>query len=114
FRFYLWECGFDIVELRLNGGWLFECTARKARDYSFEELIRSRSDDDAFLTEAYEEILFRPPDQHGFPQFRRELQEGRLTRRDVVKFFLLSDERKQKMIAKAPAFPRQFGTPQAA
>ncbi len=114
-RFYLWECGFDDVKLWVRDQWLFECTARKARDFSYDDLVNhGPADAGAFVARAYQEVLFRPPDDGGLAFLREELRQQRLTRRGVALFLLASEERKKYMLARAPAFPRLLGEGRAA
>jgi hypothetical protein len=103
FRFYLWETGFEITELRVQGDWLFEAHARKVTDYSFAEL-ESEANIRRFVKDAYRQILFRRADQVGLTHFSKALETNVMTRREVIKYLLHSDERKTRMIAKAPTF----------
>lgn len=109
-RYYLWECGFAIEKIGLMDGWLFEVEARKERDYSFVELI-AEPDDRTFLRQAYQGILGRDPDPTGEAHYRGALAMASLTRSDVLKTLLLSAERKQWLLARAPRFPRTFDKP---
>lgn len=106
-RYYLWECGFDIDDIRLRDGWLFEVRGHKARDYSFVELL-AEPDDLAFLAGAYREILYRDPDPTGLTHYGAALTGGQVTRPELLKQLLLCAERKQTMIGRAPTFPRVF------
>ena len=105
FRFYMWEAGFEIDEMGLVHGAFLDAWARKVRDLSFQALIDSASDDIAFLQSAYREILGRQP-------LRDEIAHG-CNRRELIRKLLLSEERKQRMIAMAPEFPRTLRIPGA-
>jgi predicted SAM-dependent methyltransferase len=109
-RYYLWECGFEIDQIGLMDGWLFEIEACKERDYSFVELL-TEPDDRTFLRCAYQEILGRDLDPTGEAHYRGALATASLTRSDVLRTLLLSAERKQLMLARAPQFPRIFDKP---
>ncbi len=106
-RYYLWECGFDITQIGLMHGWLFEVEARKARDYSFVEAL-AEPDDAVFLQRLYREALHRDVDEAGLAQYGGALTRKEVARPEVVKQLLLGSERKQLMMAHAPAFPKVF------
>ena len=111
FRFYMWEAGFEIDEMGLLHGAFLEAWAHKTRDLSFSELIDTESDDARFVNQVCCEILGRPISED---DPLRELvgalgnKEARL---ELVRNLMLSEERKQRMIATAPRFPRTLRLP---
>jgi predicted SAM-dependent methyltransferase len=85
---YLAMTGFEIAQLDMLHGWLFEVEARKVRHHErspipdFTALARVEGDA-AFLEACYREILGRAPDAGGYEFFFSGLQKGGMTR-DVV------------------------------
>ena len=105
-RFYVWACGFEMVDLSLQDEWLFVVEARKTTDYSFEDLIASASDEE-FAVKLYYELLMRAPDEEGMQGKLRMLRSGE-SRRSILRGFLGSEERLEIMIDRAPKFDLVF------
>ncbi len=101
-RFYIWACGFTMVDLGLLDEWLFVVEARKVVDYSFDALIASASDE-AFVAGLYREVLMREPDHEGLSGKLDLLRSG-VTRRTILRGFLASDERLEMMMNRIPQF----------
>ena len=107
-RFYVWACGFEMIDLSLQDEWLFVVEARKTTDYSFEDLIASAPDEE-FVGTLYRKLLMREPDDDGFEGKLRSLRGGD-SRRTILRGFLGSDERLEAMIDRAPNFDLVFDT----
>ena len=103
-RFYIWACGFEMINLGLMDEWLFVVEARKVVDYSFEHLMAATVPDEVFVADLYRRVLFREPDADGF-EGKMDLLRKNETRRTILRGFLGSDERLDVMIDRAPAFP---------
>ena len=94
---YLRESGFELKNVEILQGWLFDASARKvrhierpiARDYA--ELMQI-GDDEEFVRACYREMLQRDPDPGGWDLYVRGLREGGLTRRITLDAFLSSPE----------------------
>ncbi len=106
FRFYMWEAGFEIETLGLLHGAFLDSWARKVRDISFQHLIDSPDGNDAFIRSAYQEILGRQPGSEEFATDRSGLTDKTQSHMGLIRKLLLCDERKQRMIAQAPPFPK--------
>lgn len=106
FRFYMWEAGFEIESLGLLHGAFLDAWAHKVRDISYQHLIDAAEDNESFIRTAYQEILGRAPTPEEFAKDRLGLTERTLTRLQIIRKLLLCDERKERMIAKAPSFPK--------
>ena len=107
-RFYLWAAGFEIEEIEIRDGWLFAIWARKVTDYSFQRLLDSDIESSEFVDACYKDILGRPPDPIGKRDNMAFLAQGDITRAQLIKNFLLSDEKQDKLTAEAPEFPLLF------
>jgi predicted SAM-dependent methyltransferase len=106
FRFYMWEAGFEIETLGLLHGAFLDSWARKVRDISFQHLIDRAAGNEAFVRSAYQDILGRPPRTDEQAADLNSLMNNAQGRLNVIRKLLLSDERKQRMIAQAPPFPK--------
>jgi predicted SAM-dependent methyltransferase len=104
FRFYLWEAGFEVETLGLYVGAFLDCWARKARNLGFERVTET-TPDDVWLTSLFNSLMGRPPSAAELDAERATLKLPR-GRDAVVEKLLLSEERKNAMMGRAPAFPR--------
>jgi hypothetical protein len=102
----MWEAGFEIETLGLLHGAFLDSWARKIRDISFQHLIDRAAGNEPFVRSAYQEILGRPPRTEEQAEDLSSLTNNDQGRLNVIRKLLLSDERKQRMIAQAPTFPR--------
>ena len=107
-RYHLWSCGFFIEDIRIKDNWLFDISARKTVDYSYEMLIEAEMSDTDFIAELYRQILGREPDAPGLEGKVGALRERLVTRRATAKGFLHSAEREDRMMAQAPEFELAF------
>lgn len=103
-RFYLWETGFRIDSLDIQDGWLLNVQATKKIDFSFADLTKRNLDDHDFVTFLYEELLMRDGDDGSVGRKVDDLRSGRVSRPEMIKSFLLCEERVAKMTASAPNF----------
>ncbi len=103
-RFYLWETGFEIDSLEIQDEWLLDVWATKKRDFSFADLMKRNLDDHAFVAFLYNELLMRDGDDGSVEGKVDDLKSGRVNRPDMIKQFLLCEERAAKMTASAPNF----------
>jgi SAM-dependent methyltransferase len=105
-RFYLWAAGFviDIIEVRDH--WLFEVWATKVEDRSYEQLFTSSPEE--FVTDCYNLILRRPPDLQGLQFYATGIEDQSISRRDLVRRMLLSDENQERLAREAPLFDLLF------
>ena len=106
FRFYMWEAGFEIERIWLLHEAFLEAWGKKVQDHSYQRLIHEIADDDTFVRQAYEELLGRPATEEEFARDREALRDPKTIRLTVVRNLLLSEERKNRMIARAPRFKR--------
>ena len=107
-RFHLWAMGFDIEEISVRGGWLFELWARKTQDLTHSDLIDGVADDDDFMQQVYRRVLQREPDPEGAAGFLARLRSGEMSRADVVRVIVLSDENRERLAANSPTFELAF------
>lgn len=107
-RFYLWEAGYEIEAIEIQDEWLFRIEAKKAVDYSYRDLIVGKNDDSDFVGNLYQGALGRDADPEGLASYVRALANGAMTREELVKALLLSDERQERMTSSCPAFPLRF------
>ncbi len=110
-RFYLWAAGFEIDEITVRDGWLFEVWARKQTDFSYPDLVTAVRDDVDLVQQIYLHVLKREADTDGLQHFSTELSEGRITRDAFIKAVILSDENQKRLIAAAPKFELTFHQP---
>ena len=103
-RFYLWETGFEIDSLKTQDGWLLDVGATKKRDFSFVDLMKGNLDDRDFVAFLYKELLMRDGDDVSVEAKVDDLKSGRVNRPDMIKSFLLCEERAARMTASAPNF----------
>jgi SAM-dependent methyltransferase len=107
-RFYLWETGFDIETIEVADNWLFRIWAVKREDYTFSSIALSSESETEFVCELYRKILLREGEPEGVGAKVEALSSGKATRRQVIKDFLLSEEREQIMVRNAPEFELCF------
>lgn len=107
-RFYVWASGFEVVTLNVRDGWLFDLVAKKSRDLSYEDLVQAKVDDKAFVCDAYRQILERNADEDGLAGKLSLLRNGGVSRRQIVKGFLASEEYEGVKLRAAPDFQLQF------
>ena len=107
-RFYLWAGGFAIDRIQVREEWLFEVWATKAIDYAFSDLVETVADDAAFVEQSYQRILGRNADGGGLASYTSQLADGVITRDELIKRLLVSDEKQDQLAAAAPAFDLQF------
>ena len=102
-RFYVWAAGFEIEKLTVQDEWLFVVEADKVVDYSFSDLMTGDVSDEAFVSQLYHRLLYRNADQEGLCGKLDMIAIG-TSRLDILRGFLGSDEREEKLIERAPMF----------
>lgn len=107
-RFYLWQTGFEITDIEVQDEWLFRIEAAKAEDYSFQDLVFRETSDEDFVRGLYRCALGRDAEPEGLASHLSALGAGDTTRELMVKTFLLSQEKQEKMAAACPDFPLRF------
>lgn len=95
-RHYLDEAGFRVDSVSTVDEWLFDVEASKVREAfrpegSFEHLLAIIGDDE-FVRRSYREILKRDVDPDGLEFYRDCLRHRRMTREEVVRTLVASDE----------------------
>lgn len=102
-RFYVWAAGFEMKSLTVQDEWLFVVEADKVLDYSFADLMNDDLPDQEFVSQLYHRLLYRDADQEGLCG-KLDLIASGTSRLAIVRGFLASDEREEKMIERAPTF----------
>ncbi len=102
-RFYVWAAGFEMKDLSVQDEWLFVVEADKVIDYSFADLMGERITDEDFISQLYQRLLFREPDQEGLNGKLGLISIGK-SRLDILRGILGSEEREEKLIERAPSF----------
>ncbi len=110
-RFYLWAGGFAIEEIKVGDQRVFELWAKKIMDHSYSSLIENIVGDEGFVNECYRRILERPADPTGLSDHLKLLADCSLTRERLIKAFLLSQEKQDRLEAHAREFDLTFPKP---
>jgi predicted SAM-dependent methyltransferase len=99
-RAYLATEGFNVLDLAVKDGWLFEVNAQKCRAAKSAELFRrlraieALADARDFVMQCYVTILGRQADEGGLQWHVAQLEAGAVDRRTAVNLLLDSEERK--------------------
>lgn len=91
-RVYLAAAGFEVGELKINDGWLFSASVRKASDWKKPATaLRGLSNED-YIVELYREILRKDADANAMRHWGHQLKRGRQSRLTVLKNIVSSPE----------------------
>lgn len=89
-RHALADAGFELQDLQIVDGWMFEATARKRSHVAPDELLRIASDGE-FLERAYRTLFGREADPSGKAYYLKVLQAG-IARESVLEGLKASPE----------------------
>lgn len=98
-RSYLEQCGYSISYITERDDWLFDiCAIKKThvnpRDIDdFSDLLEKNSPHEEFVESCYIEILKRNSDSGGLLFYTNEINEGRISREQLISIFTSSPER---------------------
>jgi predicted SAM-dependent methyltransferase len=93
-KIHLIAAGLEIEDFELRDAWLFHVRARKHLDWT--RLLAATVPNAEFLKLAYEEALFRQADEYSLNLLVGQIETGR-SRRDVLKQFYSSEERRMRI-----------------
>lgn len=90
------SAGFEIVEMELRDQWLFWLRAKKIWDWTALERTGENLSNRDFVRSAYLEILAREPEEDAQALLTAWLDDGKKTRREILKHLASSPERLEK------------------
>jgi|SRR5690242_13726071 len=110
-RYYLWETGYEIANISIRDGWLFEIYAHKVVEYYNEDLLYSDMTNNDLVREVYRRVLEREPEEDGLHAWITKLCQGEVDPQSFIKAVLLSPERESKKTIACPDFDLLFDNP---
>jgi hypothetical protein len=106
-RYYLWMGGCRIDRIEVLDDWLFSIDASKIADLSMDDLVKADMPTKEFLSKSYIAVLKRQVDEIGL-RYLKVLDNGSLTRANLIRELFLSEENMNRLENSAPDFEMLF------
>lgn len=102
-RFNLWATGFEIEDVSIRDGWIWDIWAVKSRSLVEPDLLDADDGAEDFVRRAYVRILGREADPEGLSVILERMADH-WSREEVVRFLWSSEEHQASLVETAPVF----------